>query len=63
MIQKKQLREECPSCEAVLSSTLQNQVLCPPLLQSQQVSSDLTSKSVEHLSVDFQTAYRQIEDL
>ena len=34
-----------------------------PLSHSQQVSSDLTSKLVEHLSVDFQTAYRQIEDL
>lgn len=62
-IQKEELREECPSCGAVLSSTLQNQVLFPPLSQSQQVSSDLTSKSVEHLSVDFQTAFRQIQDL
>ena len=62
-IQKEDLREECPSCGAVLSSTLQNQELFPPLSQSQQVSSDLTSKSVEHLSVDFQTAFRQIQDL
>ena len=31
--------------------------------QSQQVLSDLTSKSAEHLPVDFQTAFRQIQDL
>ena len=62
-IQKEQLREECPSCGAVLSSTLQNQELFPPLSQSHLVSSDLTPKSVEHLSVDFQTAFRQIQDL
>ena len=63
MIQKELLIEECPGCGAVLSSTLQNQELSPPLSQSQQVSSDLTSKSVEHTSVDFQTAFRQIQDL
>ena len=62
-IQKEELREECPSCGAVLSITLQNQELSLPLSQSQQVSSDLTSKSDEHLSVDFQTAFRQIQDL
>jgi DNA-directed RNA polymerase subunit RPC12/RpoP len=62
-IQKEELREECPSCGAVLSSTLQNQELFPPLPQSQQVSNDLPSKSVEHPSVDFQTAFRQIQDL
>jgi DNA-directed RNA polymerase subunit RPC12/RpoP len=62
-IQKEELREECPSCGAVLSITLQNQELSLPLSQSQQMSSDLSSKSVEHLSVDFQTAFRQIQDL
>ena len=46
-----------------LSITLQNQELSLPLSQSQQVLGDLTPKSVEHLSVDFQTAYRQIQDL
>ena len=63
MIQKDQLREECPTCGALLSTTLQNMEIFPPLSQSQQVSSDFASKSVEHLSVDFQTAYRQIQDL
>ena len=63
MIQKEQLREECPSCGALLSTTLQNMEIFPPLSQSQQISSDPTPKLVEHLSVDFQTAYRQIQDL
>jgi DNA-directed RNA polymerase subunit RPC12/RpoP len=62
-VQKEQLKEECPSCGALLSNTLQNTELSPPLSHSQQVTSDLTSKSVEHLSVDFQTAFRQIQDL
>ncbi|MFZ0697097.1 MAG: hypothetical protein WAM88_08170, partial [Nitrososphaeraceae archaeon] len=52
-----------PTCGALLSTTLQNMEIFPPLSQSQQVSSDFASKSVEHLSVDFQTAYRQIQDL
>jgi Rad51 len=63
MIQKERLREECPSCGALLSSTLQNMELSRQLSRSQQVPSDLTHKPVEHLSVDFQTAYRQIQDL
>jgi DNA-directed RNA polymerase subunit RPC12/RpoP len=62
-IQKEQLREVCPSCGASLSSTLENTEIFPPLTQSQQVSSDFTSKSAEHLLVDFQTAFRQIQDL
>jgi DNA-directed RNA polymerase subunit RPC12/RpoP len=62
-VQKEQLMEECPSCRALLSSTQQNMELSPPLSQSQQVSSDLTSKSVEHLPVEFQTAFRQTQDL
>ena len=63
MIQKEQLREECPSCGALLSTTLQNMEIFPPLSQSQQISSDPTPKLVEHLSVDFQTGFRQIQDL
>ena len=62
-IQKEQVKEECPSCGALLSSTLQNTELFPPLSQSRQVPSDLTPKPVEHRSVDFQTAYRQIQEL
>jgi hypothetical protein len=42
---------------------LQKQDLFPPLSQSQQVSGDLTRKPVGHLSVVFQKAYSQIEDL
>jgi ribosomal protein S27E len=63
MFEKEQLKEECPSCGALLSNTLQNMEIFPPLSQSQQVPSDPTPKLVEHLSVDFQTAYRQIQDL
>jgi DNA-directed RNA polymerase subunit RPC12/RpoP len=63
MIQKERLREECPSCGALLSSTLQNMELSRQLSRSQQVPSVFTHKPVEHLSVDFQTAYRQIQDL
>jgi hypothetical protein len=63
MIQKEELREECPSCGALLSTTLQNMKIFPPLSQSQQVHIDPTPKVVEHPSVDFQTAYRQIQDL
>jgi DNA-directed RNA polymerase subunit RPC12/RpoP len=62
-VEKEQLIEECPGCGASLSSTLQNVELFQPLSQSQQVPSDLIPKPVEHLSVDFQTAYRQIQDL
>ena len=57
-VQKEQLIEECPGCGALLSNTLQKVRLSPLLLQSQQVPCDLTPKSV-----DFQTAYRQIQDL
>lgn len=63
LIQKEQLREECPSCGALLSTTLQNMEIFPPLSLSQHVPSDATPKLVEHLSVDFQTACRQIQDL
>jgi DNA-directed RNA polymerase subunit RPC12/RpoP len=62
-VQKEQLKEECPSCGALLSSTLQNMELSPPLSQSQHVPSDLTPKTIKHLSVDFQTAHRQNQDL
>jgi hypothetical protein len=63
VVQKEQLIEDCPGCGALLSNTLQNMELSPPLSQSQEVPSDLTPKPVEHLSVDFQTAYNQIQDL
>jgi DNA-directed RNA polymerase subunit RPC12/RpoP len=63
-IQKEQLKEECPSCGALLSNTLQNMKLSSPLSQLQQsVTSDPIHQPIEHLSVEFQTAYRQIQDL
>ena len=62
-VQKEHLIEECPGCGALLSSTLQNMELSSPLSQSQQISIDLTPKTIKHLLVDFQTAHRQIQDL
>ena len=62
-VRKEQLIEECPDCGASLSSTLQNIELSSLLSQSEQMPGDLPPKSVEHLSVDFQTAFRQIQDL
>jgi phage FluMu protein Com len=61
-VHKDELEEECPRCGALLSGTLQNMELISQLSQSQQAN-DFTPKPVEHLSVDFQTAYRQIQDL
>ena len=63
MFKKDQLKEECPSCGSLLSNTLQNARLSPQLIQSQQITSDPTHKPLEQLSVDFQTAYRHIQDL
>jgi hypothetical protein len=63
VFQKEQLVEDCPGCGALLSSTLQNMELSQPLSHSQQVLSDLPPKTINHLSVEFQTAYRQIQDL
>jgi hypothetical protein len=63
VVQKEQLTEECPSCGTLLSNSLQNIELPTPLSQSQQELGDFTPKSVEPQSVDFQTAYRQIQDL
>jgi DNA-directed RNA polymerase subunit RPC12/RpoP len=62
-VQKEQLKEECPSCGALLSSTLQNMKLSPPLSQLQQgVTSSPPHQTHEYLSVEFQTAYSQIQD-
>jgi hypothetical protein len=61
-VQKEELKEECPVCGALLSDTLQNMKLSPLLSRSQQVTSNPTPKPVDHLSVDLQTAYRQIQD-
>jgi hypothetical protein len=62
-VQKEQLIEDCGGCGALLSSTLQNMELSPPLSHPLHVPSDLRTKPVEHLLVDFQTAYRNIQDL
>jgi hypothetical protein len=62
-VQREHLKEECPSCGALLSSTLQNMKLSSPLSQLQQgVTSSPAHQTPEYISVNFQTAYRQIQD-
>ena len=56
-IQKEQLKEECPVCGALLLDTLQNRSLS--LLQQ---ASQASHKPVEDLSIEFQTAFQQIEE-
>jgi hypothetical protein len=61
--QKDQLKEECPGCGALLIDTLQNRrKVSESLWEQEQVNNTARGKSWRHLSVDFKTAYRQIED-
>jgi hypothetical protein len=63
-IQKEQIKEACPSCRASLSNTLQYMKLSLPLSQLQQEGTTSPPHHThEHLSVEFQTAYKQIQDL
>ena len=62
-VQKEQIKEECPVCGALLSDTLQNMNLDSSLSHSQQVTNEPTHQPLEHLPVEFKTAYRQIQDL
>ena len=63
VIQNQQLKEECPSCGALLIDTLQNRRrLSQSISGQQQVTTNITHKPTEHLSVEFQTAYQQIKD-
>jgi hypothetical protein len=58
-IQKEQLKEECPVCGALLLDTLQNRSLSVSLLQQ---ASQASHRPVEDLSIEFQTAFQQIEE-
>src|SRR5215216_6017102 len=62
-VQREQLNEECPSCGALLIDSLQNRRKVSSSLSEQgQVSTSSVNKLSQDLSVDFNTAYRQIED-
>jgi hypothetical protein len=61
-LQDGQLKEECPSCGALLIDTLQNRRISSAAAQQNQVVTSTNQKPAERLSVDFQTAYQQIED-
>jgi DNA-directed RNA polymerase subunit RPC12/RpoP len=62
-VQRDQLNEECPGCGALLIDSLQNRTkVSPSLLEQGQVSTSSANKPSQDLSVDFSTAYRQIED-
>ena len=58
-IQKEQLKEECPVCGALLLDTLQNRSVSISLLQQ---ASQTSHRPVEDLSIEFQTAFQQIEE-
>ena len=58
-IQKEQLKEECPVCGALLLDTLQNRSLSVSLLQQ---ASQTSHRPFEDLSIEFQTAFQQIEE-
>jgi Rad51 len=62
-VQRHQLNEECPGCGALLIDSLQNRrKVSLSLLEQGQVSTSSANKPSRDLSVDFNTAYRQIED-
>jgi predicted RNA-binding Zn-ribbon protein involved in translation (DUF1610 family) len=53
VIQNQQLKEECPSCGALLIDTLQNRRrLSQSISGQQQVTTNITHKPTEHLSVE-----------
>jgi len=56
-VQNQQIKEECPSCGALLIDTLQNRTVSASVPQ-QGVVTNATPKSVE-----FRTAFHQIEDI
>jgi len=60
--QRDQLNEECPGCGALLIDTLQNRrKVSESLWEQEQVNNTARGKSSRYLSVDFKTAYRQLE--
>ena len=63
-IQNQQIKEEeeCPSCRALLVNTLQNRTVSASV-PDQAVVTNASPKSVQDLSVEFRTAFHQIEDI
>jgi hypothetical protein len=63
-IQKQQIKEEeeCPSCGALLLDTLQNRTVSASVLQQAAIITNAAPKSLQDLSVEFRTAFHQIED-
>src|SRR5215208_7133914 len=64
-IQKQQIKEEeeCPSCGALLLDTLQNRTVSASVLQQAAIITNAAPKSLQDLSVEFRTAFHQIEDI
>jgi uncharacterized C2H2 Zn-finger protein len=61
-VQRDQLNEECPRCGALLTDSLQNRrEVSRSLLEQGQVNASFANKPSQDLSVDFNTAYRQLE--
>ena len=63
-VQNQQLKEEeeCPSCGALLLDTLQNRTVSTSISQKDVVVTEAIPKSLQDLSVEFRTAFHQIED-
>lgn len=62
-VQSHQIKEEeeCPSCGALLVETLQNRMASAPMPEQAAVT-NAAPKSLQDLSVQFRTAFHQIED-
>lgn len=62
-VQRDQLTEECSGCGALLIDSLQNRrKVSPSLLEQGQVHTSSANKPTRDLSLDFNTAYRRLED-
>jgi DNA-directed RNA polymerase subunit RPC12/RpoP len=62
-IQNQQIKEkECPFCGALLLDTLQNRTVSAPMPEQAAIVTNAAPKSLQDLSVEFRTAFHQIED-
>ena len=62
-VQRDRLNEECTGCGALLIDSLQNRIKVSASLSEQgQVSTSSANAPSRDLSVDFSTAYQQLED-
>ncbi len=60
-VQNRQLNEECPSCRAFITDTLRNRGRLSPFPLEQEQMTGITNESLQHLSIEFQTAFQQVE--